>query len=144
MRRVAVIAAAIQMPVSFTFGLVAGQIVGWGVRASILLGAIFAISSSIVMIKVLLDRGEATSPQARYGIGLMIIQDLSVVLILALMPVIDGSGGNIVAEVALSLFEAGVDLIGTKELDESRRLLAPDASPAGRPAPAPRPGRDGR
>lgn len=109
-RRVAVTAAAIQMPLSFAFGLVAGQLVGWGVRASILLGAIFAISSSIVMIKILLDRGEATSPQARYAIGLMIIQDLSVVLILALMPVIDGTGGNILAEVGLSLFEAGVAL----------------------------------
>lgn len=108
-RRVAVGAAAIQMPATFALGFGAGRLVGWDTRASILLGAIFAISSSIVLIKILLGRGEATSPQARYAIGLMIIQDLSVVLILALLPVLDGSG-NVAREVGLSLLEAGVAL----------------------------------
>lgn len=108
-RRVAMGAAAIQMPATFALGLVAGRLAGWGTRASILLGAIFAISSSIVMIKILLGRGEATSPQARYGIGLMIIQDLSVVPILALLPVLEG-GDNVAREVGLSLLVAGVAL----------------------------------
>jgi CPA2 family monovalent cation:H+ antiporter-2 len=108
-RRVAIGAAAFQMPATFIVGLLAGRLVGWGGRASILLGAIFAISSSIVMIKILLSRGEATSPQARYGIGLMIIQDLSVVPILALLPVLEG-GGNVAQKVGLSLLEAGVAL----------------------------------
>jgi CPA2 family monovalent cation:H+ antiporter-2 len=108
-RRVALGAAAIQMPATFALGLVAGHLAGWGTRASILLGAIFAISSSIVMIKILLGRGEATSPQARYGIGLMIIQDLSVVPILALLPVLEG-GDNVAREVGLSLLVAGVAL----------------------------------
>ncbi len=108
-RRVALGAAAIQMPATFALGLVAGRLVGWDIRASILLGAIFAISSSIVLIKILLGRGEATSPQARYAIGLMIIQDLSVVAILALLPVLEGEG-NVARQVGLSLLEAGVAL----------------------------------
>lgn len=109
-RRVAVVAAAIQMPVAFAVGLSAGQLVGWDGRASILLGAIFAISSSIVMIKVLLNRGEATSPQARYGFGLMIVQDLAVVPILALLPVLGAEGGNLLLEVGASLLTAGIAL----------------------------------
>ncbi len=108
-RRVATGAAAFQMPVTFLIGMIAGRLVGWDARASILLGAIFAISSSIVMIKILLSRGEATSPQARYAIGLMILQDLSVVPILALLPVLEG-GGDIARQVGLSLLEAGVAL----------------------------------
>jgi CPA2 family monovalent cation:H+ antiporter-2 len=110
-RRVALVAAAIQMPLSFLFGAAAGRIAGWGGPASILLGAIFAISSSIVMIKVLLNRGEATSPQARYGFGLMIVQDLCVVPILALLPVLEGGGGNVPLEVAVSLLKAGAALV---------------------------------
>jgi monovalent cation:H+ antiporter-2, CPA2 family len=108
-RRVAVLAAAVQLPGSFAIGVFGGQLVGWSWQASVLLGAIFAISSSIVMIKILLGRGEATSPQARYAIGLMIIQDLSVVPILALLPVLEG-GGDVVREVLLSLLMAGVAL----------------------------------
>lgn len=108
-RRVAIGAAAFQMPVTFLAGVLAGRLVGWDTRASILLGAMFAISSSIVMIKILLSRGEATSPQARYAIGLMILQDLSVVPILALLPVLEG-GGDIARQVGFSLLEAGVAL----------------------------------
>jgi CPA2 family monovalent cation:H+ antiporter-2 len=110
-RRVTLLAATIQMPLAFLSGFVAGHLVGWGGRASVLLGAIFAISSSIVMIKVLLNRGEATSPQARYGFGLMIIQDLSLVPILALLPVLEGNGGNVGLEVGMSLLRAGVALV---------------------------------
>jgi CPA2 family monovalent cation:H+ antiporter-2 len=109
-RRVAMMAAAIQLPATFALGGGSGLLVGWNTRAAILLGAIFAISSSIVMIKILLGRGEAASPQARYGIGLMVIQDLSVVPILALLPVLEGGGGNVALEVGLSLLEAAVAL----------------------------------
>ncbi len=109
-RRVALIAAAVQMPVSFLFGTAAGLLVGWDARAAILLGGIFMISSSIVMIKILLNRGEATSPQARYGLGLMIVQDLSLVPILALLPVLEGVSGNLAVEIGRSLLISGVAL----------------------------------
>jgi CPA2 family monovalent cation:H+ antiporter-2 len=62
-RKTALTAAAIQIPGTFAVGIFAGQLIGWDVRASILLGGIFAISSSIVMIKLLLDRGETSSPE---------------------------------------------------------------------------------
>ncbi|HEV2127196.1 MAG TPA: cation:proton antiporter [Thermomicrobiales bacterium] len=109
-RRVALIAATIQMPLAFAFGLLTGRLIGWDAPASVLLGAIFTISSSIVLIKVVLNRGEATSRQARYGIGLMVVQDLSLVPILALLPVLEGETGNIVFEIGRSLALASVAL----------------------------------
>lgn len=109
-RRVALIAAAIQMPGSAAAGILAGRLIGWDVHASILLGGVFAISSSIVLIKLLLGRGEATSPQARYGFGLMVVQDLSLVPMLALLPALEGTGGNLWLTLAESLIIAALAL----------------------------------
>lgn len=109
-RRVALLAAAIQMPGTAAIGYVAGQLIGWGASESILLAGVFAISSSIVMIKLLLNRGEATSPQARYGFGLMVVQDLSLVPMLALLPVLEGDSENLALTVGESLLTAAVVL----------------------------------
>ena len=109
-RRVALVAASIQMPGTGAIGFVSGQLIGWDVAASILLAGVFAISSSIVMIKLLLNRGEATSPQARYGFGVMVVQDLSLVPMLALLPVLEGDSENLLLTVGESLLIAAVAL----------------------------------
>ena len=46
--------------------------------------------SSIVALKLLLGRGEAESPQARVALGLGVVQDLSLVPMLALLPLLSG------------------------------------------------------
>lgn len=109
-RKPALTAAAIQIPGTFIIGIFAGQLIGWHLRASILLGGVFAISSSIVMIKLLLDRGETSSPQGRYGFGLSLVQDLSLVPMLALLPVLESGNENLFISVGRSLLEAGVAL----------------------------------
>jgi len=109
-RGVALRAAAIQMPGAAAAGFLAGRIIGWDIEASFLLAGAFAISSSIVMIKLLLDRGEATSPQARYAFGLGVVQDLSLVPMLALLPVLEGNSDNLVITLASSLLTATVAL----------------------------------
>lgn len=109
-RRVALLAATVQMPGTAVIGFFAGRLIGWDAQASALLAGVFAISSSIVMIKLLFNRGEATSPQARYGFGLMVVQDLSLVPMLALLPVLEGTSENLVLAVGESLLIAIVAL----------------------------------
>lgn len=110
-RRISFLAAGIQIPVTVLLGAGVGLLLGWGPRAAVLLGTAFAISSSIVMIKLLLGRGEATSPQARVAVGLGVVQDLSLVPILALLPLLEGTHGNILAELGRSLGMAALELV---------------------------------
>ncbi|MGI8483565.1 MAG: cation:proton antiporter [Thermomicrobiales bacterium] len=86
-RRVALIAASVQYPITFALGTMMGVVLGWSLSSSLLLGGVFVISSSIVMLKLLMSRGETTSSHARFAIGLGVIQDLSLVPLLALVPV---------------------------------------------------------
>lgn len=108
MRRVATVGGAIQLSLTFVLGAATAIALQWSLPAAFLLGGSFAISSSIVAIKLFLGRGEGTSLQARAALSLGVVQDLSLVPMLALLPVLAGSGENVVTSLVRSL---GVALI---------------------------------
>ncbi len=110
-RRVALVAGGIQIPITGALGMVVGLAIGWSIEAALLLGGAFAISSSIVALKLLLGRGEADSPQARVALGLGIIQDLSLVPMLALLPLLTDERGNPFLALLRSLGIAAIALI---------------------------------
>ena len=111
MRRTAMISGAIQIPVTFALGTGAGLVIGWRIEPALLLGGAFAISSSVVAIKLFLGRGEATSPQARTALSLGVVQDLSLVPMLALVPVLTGDADNFLFALLRSLIIAALALV---------------------------------
>ncbi|CAA9578958.1 MAG: Inner membrane protein, KefB/KefC family [uncultured Thermomicrobiales bacterium] len=110
-RRVALLAGGIQIPLTVALGMAVGWAIGWPLPAALLLGGAFAISSSIVALKLLLGRGEGDSPQARVALGLGIVQDLSLVPMLALVPLLAGDAENVGLAVARSLGTAALALV---------------------------------
>ncbi len=109
-RRIAFVSAGIQIPVTLIAGTIAGLAIGWNSAPALLLGCAFAISSSIVALKLLLGRGEANSPQARIALGLGVVQDLSLVPMLALLPLLSG-GEDVVIGLMRSLGIAAAALL---------------------------------
>ncbi len=109
-QRVALISGGLQIPLTLALGAGAGRILGWSWPASLLLGGAFAISSSIVAIKLLVSRGEAESPHGRVALGLGIVQDLSLVPMLALLPLLAGSEQVLGLALARSLLIAAAAL----------------------------------
>jgi CPA2 family monovalent cation:H+ antiporter-2 len=108
-RRVAFVAGGIQIPLTMVLGTLLGLAIDWSIEASLLLGGAFAISSSIVALKLLAGRGEAESPQARIALGVGVVQDLSLVPMLALLPLLTGEG-DLLTGLLRSLLTAGVAL----------------------------------
>lgn len=109
-RRIALVSGAIQLPLTIGLGIGVGLVIGWSFSASLLLGGAFAISSSIVAIKLLLGRAEVESPHATIALGLGIVQDLSLVLMLAFLPVIAGEGDDLAKTLLRSIVTAAVAL----------------------------------
>lgn len=109
-RDIVLVAGGIQIPITIALGTGVGMVIGWPVQAALLLGGAFAISSSIVALKLLLGRGEADSPHAKVALGLGIVQDLSLVPMLALLPLLTGEPGNPVLGLLRSLGIAAVAL----------------------------------
>lgn len=118
-RRIALICAGIQLPFTIGLGMLVGRAVGWDWNASFILGGAFAISSSIVAIKVLIGRGEMQTQQAALTIGISVVQDLSLVVLLALVPTLTAGSESLAPTLARSLITAAIALtavivIGTR------------------------------
>jgi CPA2 family monovalent cation:H+ antiporter-2 len=73
---------------------------------ALLLGFLVAHTSSALMLKLFLDRGELSSPQVRLGLGISITQDLAAVPMLLAIPVMAGGRGGSPADFALGLARA--------------------------------------
>jgi CPA2 family monovalent cation:H+ antiporter-2 len=110
-RRVALISGGLQVPLTVLLGTIAGVAIGWTWQASVLLGCGFALSSTIVAIKLSSAKGEMNSPYARTALGIGIVQDLSLVPIIALLPILKGDSGNVLLSVVLSLGMAAIALV---------------------------------
>lgn len=74
-----------------------------------LFGFICALSSSVVVSKVLMERGELDSAHGQIIIPILVIQDLSLVPVISLLPVFKSSGGgDAMVMVAIALGKAAL------------------------------------
>jgi CPA2 family monovalent cation:H+ antiporter-2 len=94
--------------------------VGW--RTGVFSGFLAALSSTAIVTKLLADRGQAQAPEGQAAMGVLIFQDLAVVVMVLLVPALGGQGGS-GPEVAWALGKAG--LIIALVLVAARRVLPP-------------------
>jgi len=64
----------------------------WPWKASLVIGLSMAVSSTALVMQMLQDRGEIASPHGSAAFGVLLMQDLAIVPMLALIPVLAGSG----------------------------------------------------
>jgi CPA2 family monovalent cation:H+ antiporter-2 len=64
-------------------------------NASFFAGFLVALSSTAIVMKMLFDRGEVDSPHGRLAVGILIFQDLCVVPLMLLIPMLAGNQGSL-------------------------------------------------
>ncbi len=62
-------------------------------REAVFYGFLVSLSSTAVVLKILADRGETDAPQGRISLGVLIFQDLAIVPMIAIVPVLANAGG---------------------------------------------------
>jgi len=86
----------LQILVTFGLGTLAGSLVfQWSLSQAVLFGLIISLSSTMVGLKILMDRGELDSIHGRIMIAMLILQDISVVLMIIITPVLGQAGQNL-------------------------------------------------
>lgn len=102
----------------------AGVLAAFGVPwpAGLFTGFLVALSSTAIVLKLLGDRGETGTPHGRVGLGLLIFQDLAIIVMVLLVPVLGGAGGS-AWEIGLALAKAGAIIAAV--LVFARRLMPP-------------------
>ncbi len=95
-----------------------------GVSANVALftGLLVSLSSTAIVLKVLADRGEMTADHGRIAVSVLLFQDLAVVAMVLLVPVLGESGGS-VTEVLVALATAAALIALVLVL--ARRVLPP-------------------
>lgn len=85
----------------------AGLLIALGVewRAAIFSGLLVSLSSTAIVLKLLADRGETTREHGQVALGLLIFQDLAIIPMVLLLPLLGGQGGS-PSEVVIALAKA--------------------------------------
>ena len=124
-RYVALIGTPIQMLLTIAFGYCIGRWLGYDNVPSLWMGAIMSLSSTMVILKTLMNRGLMGTLSSRVMIGMLIVQDLAIIPLMIILPQLSNpqAGLPLVAWAVLkaSFFLALMVLVGTKIIP---RLLA--------------------
>ena len=106
----AFIAAFLEILLMVWIGYEIGRAFGWSNMDSIFLGAILSISSTTIIVKALSDLGKAKEQFAQLMFGILIIEDLLGIAMIALLSGIAMTGDLSVGEVGLTLGKLAIFL----------------------------------
>ncbi|ALC17262.1 potassium transporter KefB [Desulfuromonas soudanensis] len=67
---------------------------GLSTRTAAVLGMALALSSTAIVLKLLMERGEVDSAHGRVSLAVLLFQDLAVILFLVVLPLLGGTGGE--------------------------------------------------
>jgi CPA2 family monovalent cation:H+ antiporter-2 len=89
------------LQVVLTTAAVAGAafLLGAPMRLAVFFGALFALSSTAIILKVYTDRSELDTPHGRVVVAILLFQDLCVVPLMLLTPVLAGTSPGVAAAV---------------------------------------------
>jgi CPA2 family monovalent cation:H+ antiporter-2 len=91
---VALIGAPMGVLLSIGLGIVVGMLLGWPISQGVAVGSIISVASTMVLMRLLMDRGELSSQHGRVMITLTLVEDLAVVILTVLLPSFGASGDS--------------------------------------------------
>ncbi|WP_184583576.1 cation:proton antiporter [Lipingzhangella halophila] len=114
--------------VGLTIAVVAGLVVAFGQdwRVGVFTGFLVALSSTAIVLKVVAAKGITTQPAGQVTVGTLIFQDLAIVVMVLLIPLLatgEGAGGGGPAGIVRALGTAA--LVLTAVLVVARKLMPP-------------------
>ncbi|HYE76024.1 MAG TPA: cation:proton antiporter, partial [Blastocatellia bacterium] len=96
------------LQVLVTTFIVAGiaYLAGRSFNQGLFFGFLFALSSTAIVLKSYIDRLEVDTPHGRAGVGILIFQDLCIVPMMLLVPILSGKEGSSLTNIAITLGSA--------------------------------------
>ncbi len=114
------------LQVVLTIGAVAGVqlLAGGSPGRSVFHGFVFALSSTAIVLRALAERRELDAPHGRFIVGTLIFQDLCVVPMVLIVPLLGATSesAGVGQSIAIAMLKAVVVIIGTVAI---ARLLVP-------------------
>lgn len=125
---VAIVGTPLQMILTILMGFGFGQLMGWDWNTSLWLGALLSLSSTMVLLKTLMNQGWLGTLSSKVMIGMLIIQDLAVVPLMIILPQLNNPEVGLpalgFAALKAAVFIAAMVILGTKLLPRFMLLIS--------------------
>ena len=108
---VAILGGPLGIVLSAALGAGVGWLLGWPVAQGVVIGLVVSVASTMVMARLLMDRGELHSRHGRVMIGITLVEDLAVVVLIVLLPTFGALDASRILAVGRALVSAAIVLI---------------------------------
>src|SRR5271163_4236905 len=103
---VALLGAPLGICLSIGIAVALGKLLGWPFSQSVAVGCIISVASTMVLMRLLMDRGELASESGRIMVTLTLVEDLAVVILTVILPSLGSSNGADYGHVAWRIGKA--------------------------------------
>jgi CPA2 family monovalent cation:H+ antiporter-2 len=108
-------AALVGAPIGILFlvgtAAAAAKFFGWSLAEGIVIGATISVASTMVLARLLSDTGKLATTYGRVMIGITLVEDLAVICMTVVLPVVGGSGDGRFGKAAWTLGKALILLV---------------------------------
>lgn len=112
LRREFFFGGSLQVVATILAVLLVGSMSAYGLNETMFFGFLVALSSTAIVLKVFADRNELEAAHGRIAVGILIFQDLFIVPMIAVTPMLAGGTGVSVGEVAFRFLLSVAAIIG--------------------------------
>jgi len=125
---IALLGTPLQMLLTILFGFSVGRLFGWDWKTALWFGSLISLSSTMVILKTLMNQGWLGTLSSKVMIGMLIIQDLAVVPLMIILPQFNNPAAGLgilgVAVLKAAAFLAAMFLLGTRLLPYLLKSIA--------------------
>ena len=108
---VALVGAPIGILLMVAIAAAAAKFLGWNLTEGVVIGATISVASTMVLARLLTDTGKLATTYGRVMIGITLVEDLAVICMTVVLPVLGGSGDGRFAKAAWTLGKALILLV---------------------------------
>ncbi|MBF0456012.1 MAG: cation:proton antiporter [Magnetococcales bacterium] len=105
MKRAVFLGGGLQVGLTVLVVFISALVLGYGANQALFFGFLVTLSSTAIVLKILQERGEVGTTHGGAAVGILIFQDLIVVPMLLLIPLLAGKAENPLLAMALFLFK---------------------------------------
>jgi CPA2 family monovalent cation:H+ antiporter-2 len=109
-KRIVIIGGSLQVALTILAFTGISFSAGYEMGAAIFIGFLVALSSTAIVLRLLQERAEVTSPHGRISLGILIFQDIIIVPMMLFTPILAGAAGSPGGSIAV-LLAKGIGLI---------------------------------
>ena len=112
-RKTILIGGFLQVGLAIASAAVISRLLGFAWSESVFMGFLLSLSSTAIVLKILQDRNEISAPHGRNALGILIFQDIIVIPMILLTPILSGETTNIGMALLELIGKSGLIILAT-------------------------------